>query len=152
MSFNAQGDLFVATEQGYIDEFTPGGVESTFASGLGLLYGVTFDTSGNMYVASWGTQSILEFTPGGAESTFASGLDGPVGISFDSAGNLIVANYSAEDVLSINPAGVATIIDSGYYPGYSSGVDFGSAPSVPEPTSLALAGLGGLALLLRKRN
>jgi hypothetical protein len=34
MAFNSTGNLFVASSSGTIYEYTPGGVQSTFASGL----------------------------------------------------------------------------------------------------------------------
>src|SRR5436305_12866191 len=36
---------------GSIDEFTPNGVRSTFASGLNIPFGLAFDKSGNLFVA-----------------------------------------------------------------------------------------------------
>ncbi len=52
-------------------------MESTFATGLTNPRGLTFDSSGNLYVAEIGVPApgdILKFTPGGTESTFASGI------------------------------------------------------------------------------
>src|SRR5215510_6725534 len=85
-----------------IYEFTPNGVEITFASGLNGPGALTFDEWGNLFVADSGT--IDRFTAQGVRSTFASGLDGPQGLAFDGAGNLFVT-----DSLDIVPPGHAHI-------------------------------------------
>ena len=66
-------NLFVANEYGNdIIEFTPGGVQSTFASGLGIPYAVAFDSANNLLVANWASANVIKITPGGVQSTFAS--------------------------------------------------------------------------------
>jgi DNA-binding beta-propeller fold protein YncE len=84
LAFNSAGNLFVSTETNGLGleldailEFTPGGMESTFATGLTNPRGLAFDSSGNLYVSEIGIPApgdILNFTPGGTESTFASGI------------------------------------------------------------------------------
>ena len=52
LAFNSSGNLFVALEGGTIYEFTPGGVRSTFASGLSTyLIGIMVDGAGNGFVS-----------------------------------------------------------------------------------------------------
>jgi hypothetical protein len=84
----AQGqNLFVSDwGSGNIYEFTPGGTQSTFASGLDHPVGLAFDSAGNLFEADHGSGNIYEFTPSGTCSTFASGLGLPTGLAFDSAG------------------------------------------------------------------
>jgi sugar lactone lactonase YvrE len=81
---NAQAqNLFEADYgSGHIYEFTPGGVQSTFASGLSTPFGLAFDSAGNLFEADRGSGNIYEFTPGGVRSTFASGLSGPDYLAF----------------------------------------------------------------------
>jgi len=82
LAFNSAGNLFVSTESNNLEpdsilEFTPGGIGSTFATGLTNPRGLAFDSSGNLYVSEIGVPApgdILKFTPGGTESTFASGI------------------------------------------------------------------------------
>jgi len=75
-------NLFVSDYgSGNIYEFTPGGVQSTFASGLSGPAGLAFDSSGNLYDANAINRNIYKFTPGGTRSTFASGLNYPYGLA-----------------------------------------------------------------------
>jgi sugar lactone lactonase YvrE len=88
-------NLFVSTSGGYIVEYTPQGSGSVFASGLGSVWGLTFDTAGNLYAADWTNGKIYEFAPDGTRTTFASGLNQPSGLAFDSSGNLYAACYGS---------------------------------------------------------
>jgi sugar lactone lactonase YvrE len=95
---------------GKIDEITPEGVQSTFASGLDALGRLAFDSAGNLFVGDFndgspGSGSILKFTPDGIRSTFALGLNGPYGLAFDKAGNLFVADYGG-NILKFSPDGI----------------------------------------------
>jgi hypothetical protein len=100
LAFDSAGNLFVSTESNGLEpdtirEFTSGGMESTFATGLTSPRGLAFDSSGNLYAAEIGIPApgdILKFTPGGTESTFASGIGtldnrGPEYLAFGSAIN-----------------------------------------------------------------
>jgi len=80
----------------------------------------------NLFVSEG--SSIYEITPGGVESTFATGVAYPEGMAFDSIGDLFVTDN-------------ASLPDPVYL----------AFQPVPEPSTLTLAGLGGLALLLRRR-
>ena len=82
LAFDASGNLFVSTQgdpgDDAILEFTPNGMESTFATGLTNPLGLAFDGSGNLFVVEENEApdgDILEFPLGGGQSTFASGLD-----------------------------------------------------------------------------
>src|SRR5205809_3040022 len=82
----APNDLFVSISGdgnnggGFIYEYTPGGLQSTFAAGLSRPRGVAFDHSGNLFVVTntfdsvSGTfqPSIVKITPDGVQSTFAT--------------------------------------------------------------------------------
>ena len=103
---NAQAQNLFAADyySGNIYEYTPGGVQSTFASGLADPFGLAFNSAGDLFVADGNEQpfpsgSIYEFTPGGARSTFASGL-GPTGLAFQGV-TLPVPEPSASGLLAV---------------------------------------------------
>jgi hypothetical protein len=97
-------NLFVSSDSGpgTITEITPGGVQSTFASGLLQPTGLAFNSAGNLFVAS-GSDNIYEYTPGGVQSTFASGLSEPVGLAFQGE-TLPVPEPSALGLLAVGAA------------------------------------------------
>jgi sugar lactone lactonase YvrE len=90
LAFDSTGNLFVSTEgdpgNDTILEFTPTGMESTFATGLNNPRGLAFDGSGYLFVAESNPApdgDILKFAPGGGEPTvFASGIDLPEFLTF----------------------------------------------------------------------
>jgi len=88
-----------------IFEFTPDGVQSTFASGLSNPIGLAFDRAGNLFVGDG--DAIYKFTPEGVRSTFASGLSSPYPIGCDNTGNLFVVDGSGS-ILKFTPNGVRT--------------------------------------------
>lgn len=103
---------------GSIDEFTPGGGSSTFASGLKHPSGLAFDSQGDLFVADEGTGDIYEYMndSGMLNSSpiiFASGLYYPVGLAFNSAGGLFVANNVANTITEITPGKVQSTFASG---------------------------------------
>ena len=76
-------NLFMADGYGNnIDEFTPGGVQSTFASGLNEPVGLAFNNAGDLFELDYNSGNIYKFTPGGVQSTFASGLNHSSGLAF----------------------------------------------------------------------
>ena len=104
----AQGNI-----NGSIDEFTPNGVRSTFASGSNIPVGLACDKSGNLFVADAGTgavgsRAVYKFTLAGVRTTFASGISGP--LACDSMGNLFVADAGA--IYKFTPTGIRTIFAS----------------------------------------
>ncbi len=84
LAINSSGDLFVALEEGTVYEFTPGGVRSTFASGLStFLIGIMVDGAGNVFVSQAPSPSadIIEFTPAGSKTTFTTQVSYPQGLA-----------------------------------------------------------------------
>jgi sugar lactone lactonase YvrE len=90
LAFDSTGNLFVSTEgdpgNDTILEFTPSGMESTFATDLTNPRGLAFDSSGYLFVAESNPApdgDILKFAPGGgAPTVFASGIDLPEFLAF----------------------------------------------------------------------
>jgi len=92
---------------GFIYQYTPGGVQSTFASGLSRPRGIAFDHFGNLLVATNSCDvsgncqgAIVQITPDGVQSTFATLNQAnfqPEGVAFDHAGNLFVMAINLTD-------------------------------------------------------
>jgi sugar lactone lactonase YvrE len=88
------------------------------AGSLNAPAGLTFDASGNLWVANAGSNTVVEFTasqlassgsPTPAVTISASGqsLVGPSGIAFDTSGNVWVANEVVSTVVKFTPAQLA---------------------------------------------
>ena len=94
-----------------------------FATGLTAPKGVTFDSSGNLYVAEnidgTLTSVISKITPAGTKSTYATGLQRPIDLAFDTSGNLFISDYigaanSGNAIMKVAPGGgAATTFVSG---------------------------------------
>jgi hypothetical protein len=126
LAFDSAGNLFEAGYGGNIYEFTLAGAQSTFASGLGHLYGLAFNSAGDLYVAAgWPSGNIYRFTPQGGSSTFASGLNGPYGLAFNSTGDLFVSDENDGNIYKYNPDGSRSTFASGLR--YPTGLVFDSA-------------------------
>jgi DNA-binding beta-propeller fold protein YncE len=150
LAFNSTGDLFMSDmPNGIIYEFTPSGVPSIFAWGLVYPSGLAFNSVGDLFVAD-GMGNIFEFTPGGTCSTFASGSGLYSiyyrGLAFDSSGNLFEADAGSGNIYEFTPDGVQSTFASGL--NHPAGLAF---QSVPEPVTLLLLGLGGLAIVRKRR-
>jgi DNA-binding beta-propeller fold protein YncE len=160
-------NLFVG-DQSNIYEYTPSGVQSTFASGLAFPTGLAFDGVGDLFAAD-SSGTIYKFTPGGVQTTFASGLSDPYGLAFNSSGDLFEADYGSGTIYKFTPDGVRSTFASGltglYAPSTlafnSSGVLFAAAnyvifeftpdgalsfflPGLGKPSGLAFDSAGDL--------
>lgn len=106
-------NLFVSDgASGNIYEYTPGGMRTTFASGLNSPQGIAFDSAGNLYVAELSSGNIYEYTPAGARTTFGHVPNSPNGLAFDSAGNLYVANNGGSSIIKFFPDGTTNVFAS----------------------------------------
>ena len=160
MAFESSGNLFVGDASIQRVVKFASGVPSTFASGLVSPEGLTFDSSGNLFVASYGG-SIYEFlntsgTLSSTPTTLASGLGHLNSVAFDSSGNL----FATETGSSLNSSSIYEFINTGTLSPtpitFASGLDgvlsLALEPAVvPEPSTMALSAMGGLAGLLQFR-
>ncbi|HTR42283.1 MAG TPA: PEP-CTERM sorting domain-containing protein [Pseudomonadales bacterium] len=99
-----------------IYEYTPGGTQSIFASGMNNPFDIAFNAAGNLFVANTADNgpggSITEITRGGTQSTFASGLD-PIAMDF--YGNtLFTADYSSGNIYEFTPSGMRSTFATGF--------------------------------------
>jgi DNA-binding beta-propeller fold protein YncE len=109
IAFDASGYLYVTDFLSHvIRRISPAGADfgNFIIVNYGLVEGIAFDSTGNLYVAvdvpegvpiEAQTGIIKKYSASGAElGAFAStGLFAPLGLSFDSAGNLYAANYAS---------------------------------------------------------
>jgi sugar lactone lactonase YvrE len=156
LAFDAAGNLYAANFSGNnIEKFTPGGVGSVFASNFNHPFGLAFDSAGNLYSennSDGAGSTIWRFTPQGVISVFATRLTvGPRGLAFDSQGNLYAAiseldpNIAGPSAIQkFTPAGVASILTEAVNTPYFIAI-------IPEPSTIALLGLGLPALLAFRR-
>src|SRR5206468_8137169 len=122
----ASAQNLFATDYLNIDEFTPNGVRTTFATVQLAAYGLAFDRAGNLFVAAGFSfvknengGTVYKVTPTGVRTTFASGLNSPIALAFDSQGNLFVADQGyGYDVLhdaavyKFTPSGLRSTVAS----------------------------------------
>jgi sugar lactone lactonase YvrE len=152
LAFDKAGNLYVANANGNsIEKFTPAGVGSVFAStGLNRPIGLTFDKAGNLYAANYFGGSIEKFTPAGVGSVYGTVKLDPAGIAFDSAGNLFVADELAGPGLSnITKTPLGGGVGSVFTTSNISEPIYIAV--IPEPSAIALLGLGLLGLLACRR-
>lgn len=117
------------TGPGTIFEFTPSGERIVFGSFSGVpdseaaVFGLAFDSTGNLYAAASGAQTIYKFAPNGMRtvfvgpSAFAAG-EFPRGLAFDSSGNLFVSIETftvsgADSIVYVTPTGVKNTFATG---------------------------------------
>jgi sugar lactone lactonase YvrE len=114
------------TAPGTIFEFTPSGERIVFGSVPSVPnfeFGLAFDSTGNLYAAASGGQTIYKFAPNGTRtvfvgpSAFATG-EYPRGLAFDSSGNLFVSIETftvsgADSVVYFTPTGVKNTFATG---------------------------------------
>jgi DNA-binding beta-propeller fold protein YncE len=149
VSINGDGN----NGNGSINEYTPTGVQSLFASGLSEPRGVAFDHFGNLFVANSTLDvnqtlqgTIVKITPGGVQSLFATVPgDAPFGVFlsglvFDRAGNLFVMAIDLNDpnlastIYKVTPGGLRSTFGS--IPGQGHDLAFDSAGDLFAPDSL----------------
>lgn len=76
--------------------------------------GITTDTKGNIYVATFSDNTIIKITPDGKRQVFLKSvqISGPISLASDASGNIYVSNYNSNNVLKITPEGVVSVLVS----------------------------------------
>ena len=95
----------------------PGGTVTTAVSGLQFPLGLTFNSGGDLFIASYSSPvGILKVASGtSTATTFATGLaTSPFGVAFNSSGTLFVANRDNNTVVQVSSGGVVTAFASGF--------------------------------------
>jgi len=131
-----------ALTKGYLDDGAPG-LKVTLS---GLTSGDSYKLT--LYASSDGTDTLLPFDVNGETATFTDNFASYAGEGesyFVEGKNYVTVTAEADGNGEIVIQGT---LKSGYNRGSLAGVQF---TTVPEPSSAALLGLGGLALILRRR-
>ena len=73
--------------------------------------GVTIDSEGNIFTASFAENAIYKISIYGKKSVFTNSslIKGPVGIATDTENNIYIANYNANNILKVTPNGAVSI-------------------------------------------
>ena len=168
------GNIYVADFNNHtIRKITPSGVVTTLAGTAGSAgsadgagssarfnypRSVAVDSSGNVYVADYGNQSIRKVSSAGLVTTLAgvagtagsadgSGnvarFSGPGGVAVDSTGNVFVADTNNSTIREITPAGVVTTI-GGLAGTAGDGDGVAAAARFDHPTGLSVDSAGNL--------
>lgn len=76
--------------------------------------GISTDSDGNVYIASFSDNAIIKVTPDNKRMIFFKNsiLKGPIAIANDLSGNMYIANYNANNVLKISKNGCAEVFIS----------------------------------------
>jgi sugar lactone lactonase YvrE len=144
LASDAAGNVYAAPGNTIV-KYTPQGVSSTFANtNLNGPRGMTFDASGNLFVANFGNHIIAQFTTAGTGSAFVNtGGVGPNDVAFDSLGNLYVAANGTRAIHKYNATGV---FQFSWSTGGPRTQHLAFVP-VPEPSTYGLAAVGAAGLL-----
>jgi glucose/arabinose dehydrogenase len=107
---------------------------------------LTCDASGNLYVGYNSVNGeVAKITPGQVVSVYATGLNSPGGLAFDASGDLFITSNGT--ITEIPPGGGTGTV---FAPGLGNVTGLAIMP-VPEPSTWALAALGGVVFLLRRK-
>ncbi|HTB63593.1 MAG TPA: hypothetical protein VK737_08390 [Opitutales bacterium] len=108
LAFDDHGNLFASDGRNSIYKINPAtGDIATFVSGLDEPLGLAFDTSGVLYVANNGNDTVSRISSTGKVSQYALVAD-PGGLAFDSAGNLFVASAGTDSIFKVDKSGAVS--------------------------------------------
>lgn len=73
--------------------------------------GISTDSEGNVYIASFSDNAIIKVTPDNKRMIYFKNpiLKGPISMAGDDKGNLYIANYNANNVLKLSKSGKVEI-------------------------------------------
>lgn len=80
--------------------------------GLTAPTGIASDSSGNVYVAEFTTNTILKITPDSKRIVYLKDarINGPIGLVIDKSKNMYIANYNKNNILKVSPLGEISVL------------------------------------------
>ena len=112
-SYGAAGELYESDlDSGSIAKFTATGTKSTVASGISDLFGIAFNSKGELFAASDTGNTIFKVSANGTKTAFVS-VNGPFALAFDRFDNLFACNFRTGAIVKITPAKVVTSFANG---------------------------------------
>lgn len=115
VAVDSKGRLWVANYSGAVSAFTSTGVPvfpaGLVGSGLGEVYGLAIDPSGNVWATNESAGTVSKFTNDGNPLSGSHGFGGggilaPIAVASDAVGNIWVVNYGNSSVTRLSNAGV----------------------------------------------
>lgn len=76
--------------------------------------GITFDHTGNMYVANWSGGNVTKVGPKGDSALFVSVPGSPSGLAYGPDGHIFVSDYSSDVIYRVSPSGEKSVYASGF--------------------------------------
>jgi hypothetical protein len=107
--FDAQGDLFVASEPGSVVEYTVPytGSPQSITAGVNHPQALALDARGDLFVANGsGSNTVTEYAPpytGGPVATISKQINDPTSVGVDGSGNVLVVNQAANSLTVYAP-------------------------------------------------
>ena len=155
---NNTGNMYIAYPgslpyggDGAVVEYDSSGnvVNNQLITGLKFPEDVVLDGHGHLFLSEWVGNRVGEYNLDGTavNAALVTGLNAPIGIAFDEQGNLLIANNAGGTVgkYSISGAPIDPTLITGL--SYPTGLLM-----IPEPATVILAALGGLAFLAIRRH
>jgi gliding motility-associated-like protein len=159
---NTGGGVPAVAAYGQVSLFAGDISNSGSADGIGSAarfnnpYGITADSSGNLYVADRNNHKIRKITSAGVVSTLAgsgtvgnvdaigsaASFNNPIGVTVDASGNVYVADFANHKIRKITSAGVVTTFVGSGTAGEVDGS--GIAASFSNPMGIAADGDGNI--------
>lgn len=74
--------------------------------------GITTDTQGNVFIASFSDNMIYKVTPDGRQMIFIKDakINGPIAMVSDLNGNIYISNYNSNNVVKVTPSGLISVL------------------------------------------